>query len=429
LFLLKNLGDWGLNYNGKSGLAAAELVRKDIACAINMKFDIFNDFGGSTDVNTAKREIASFFSNVRKETGGMAAFEEKGIAPEVYCTSSSISGANQGLKDSGLNYPCQGSKDYHGRGAIQLTWNVNYGRFSEFIYGDKNILLINPELVEPTGPLGWGSSLWFWMTPQGFGGSCPPKELSGCLATGTDSPHLAMTAINGEGMGKTINIINGGYECCPKSSYRSSPVARMQSYIDFCAILKVPFADGCTASSATNAECLKKITAGCPLIKDVVIGGKSCPLKCALTSAVVWWSGSDSFKFDRATCDPLCSTTTIPGISFGGAACGADDLTTKLPPPTTKASDSTQVPPVVIVTDAPSTPKPTTLWTPQPGGATGVCNPNYKLTCSTTFLNLNYCVSQYGSCGIGSAWCNDKSLWSNACTNASTPPPTSPTTR
>ena len=33
------------------------------------------------------------------------------------------------------------------------------------------------------------------------------------------SPHEAMTSSKGKGMSQVINIINGGYDCCPSSTY------------------------------------------------------------------------------------------------------------------------------------------------------------------------------------------------------------------
>ncbi len=63
-------------------------------------------------------------------------------------------------------YPPVDGASYHGRGPIQLTWNYNYGALSEFLFGDKNILLNRPDLISQSGTLAFMSALWFWNQPQ-----------------------------------------------------------------------------------------------------------------------------------------------------------------------------------------------------------------------------------------------------------------------
>ena len=48
------------------------------------------------------------------------------------------------------DYPAVGGQCYYGRGPIQLSWNYNYGRFSDFLYGN-NTLLNNPSEVHTNG--------------------------------------------------------------------------------------------------------------------------------------------------------------------------------------------------------------------------------------------------------------------------------------
>uniref|UniRef100_A0A803MD63 Glycoside hydrolase family 19 catalytic domain-containing protein n=1 Tax=Chenopodium quinoa TaxID=63459 RepID=A0A803MD63_CHEQI len=66
--------------------------------------------GGSSDVT--KREVAAFFAHVTQETGSFCYIEE--IAKSTYCKPSEA-------------WPCNPSKQYYGRGPLQLTWNYNYG--------------------------------------------------------------------------------------------------------------------------------------------------------------------------------------------------------------------------------------------------------------------------------------------------------------
>ncbi len=81
-------------------------------------------------------------------------------------------------------YPCNGSSTpnehgiyaggcYFGRGAIQLSYNYNYGQFQNWLKAngiDVN-LLVQPNLImtKMDPPLAIMASLWFYMTPQ------PPK--------------------------------------------------------------------------------------------------------------------------------------------------------------------------------------------------------------------------------------------------------------
>jgi len=78
------------------------------------------------------------------------------------------------------DFPCSNEKDgdyfkgcYFGRGAIQISYNFNYGPFQQWLkeQGIEVDLLKNPNLVitKTDPPLAIMASLWFYMTPQ------PPK--------------------------------------------------------------------------------------------------------------------------------------------------------------------------------------------------------------------------------------------------------------
>ena len=49
--------------------------------------------------------------------------------------------------DASADYPAVDAVCYYGRGPIQLSWNYNYGQASHFIYGDKTVLLNDPDAV------------------------------------------------------------------------------------------------------------------------------------------------------------------------------------------------------------------------------------------------------------------------------------------
>lgn len=163
-------------------------------------FPAFANGAGATDVEQ-KRELAAFLAQVSHETTGGHLFGKFGLCfpEELDCIGKICSD----YSSPHPTYPPVAGKSYHGRGAIQLSHNFNYGQFSEFYFGNKNVLLNNPERVlEPE--LAWASAVWFWMTVQ------PPKP----------SAHQVMydtQGNNGGGrpstFGHTTNIINGGIEC------------------------------------------------------------------------------------------------------------------------------------------------------------------------------------------------------------------------
>ena len=60
-----------------------------------------------------------------------------GQAAKTYCSLQEV-GMDNGLPHycdaTNSDYPCQTGKSYHGRGPMQLSWNYNYGYFSEQVF-------------------------------------------------------------------------------------------------------------------------------------------------------------------------------------------------------------------------------------------------------------------------------------------------------
>ena len=169
----------------------------------------YKNFLSEGTVITRKRELAAFLANISHETTGGPAvgntyewglfFREEGEnteePPNTYT-------------QENAEYPAVAGKSYHGRGPIQLSYNYNYGPASEHIFGDKNILLSNPELVSTNADIAFMTAIWFWMTPQ-F-----PKPSAHDVIAGNWTPTAEDTQGNRiAGLGMTINIINGGVEC------------------------------------------------------------------------------------------------------------------------------------------------------------------------------------------------------------------------
>ncbi|MGS0743332.1 glycoside hydrolase family 19 protein [Glaciimonas sp. GG7] len=170
------------------------------------------------------RSMATIFAHFSQETGGHApswAVPEwrQGLyyVREAGCESDDPMdcGYNNTCDPTtwqGQTWPCGTMPDgtfkkYYGRGAKQLSYNYNYGPFSQVIFGDTNVLLQNPELVADTW-LNLASAMFFFVTPQ------PPKPSMLHVIDGTWQPNEydKKTGVI-PGFGVTTMIINGGHEC------------------------------------------------------------------------------------------------------------------------------------------------------------------------------------------------------------------------
>lgn len=124
-------------------------------------------------------------------------------------------------------------KSYFGRGAKQLSYNYNYGPFSEAMYGDVGVLLQAPERVADTW-LNLASATFFFSYPQ------PPKPSMLHVIDGTWQPNASDLAAGlVPGFGVTTQIINGGVECGGADEHAQS-ANRIAYYRAFAANLGVP---------------------------------------------------------------------------------------------------------------------------------------------------------------------------------------------
>lgn len=169
-----------------------------------------------------RRTLATMFAHFAQETGGHTAHWD---VPEWRQALVHVRemGWNETMRDGyngecnpnvwqGQTWPCgtfaNGEfKSYFGRGAKQLSYNYNYGPFSEAMFGTVRTLLDNPELVADTW-LNLASAVFFFSYPQ------PPKPSMLHVIDGTWQPNNRDLA-NGltPGFGVTTQIINGGVEC------------------------------------------------------------------------------------------------------------------------------------------------------------------------------------------------------------------------
>jgi len=171
--------------------------------------------------NNCKKDVASFFGLVRQETGSLDALEEYDHDKklEEYDCKDNKNEYGKGDIDCSWcdwtnNNRYSDDTHYYGRGALQLSWNCNYGEASKELLGDRNCLLQHPDLVTEEYLL-WTASLWFWK-----------RSLK-------DKDNFALQ----------IKEINGDQECgpCPTTANKHSAHCRhyyMEYYAD-----KVGFTD------------------------------------------------------------------------------------------------------------------------------------------------------------------------------------------
>lgn len=172
----------------------------------------FGAFLSEGSQENRKRELAAFLANVAHETGGGWPTAPGGefawglyYKEEMNYSDASVGGY---VDATNKEFPPEPGKSYHGRGPIQLSYNYNYGLMSAILYGDKNILLKNPEKVSHDPVVGYMSAISFWMTPQGNKPSCH-EVMAG---TWVPTPEQIAKGCTEGSFGVTINIINGGLE-------------------------------------------------------------------------------------------------------------------------------------------------------------------------------------------------------------------------
>ena len=118
-------------------------------------------------------------------------------------------------------------KKYFGRGAKQLSYNYNYGPFSQVMFdGDQSVLLKNPDLVASTW-LNLASATFFFVYPQ------PPKPSMLHVIDGSWVPNASDRAAGaGNNFATTIMIINAE---CGTGSEKPAAQNRIDYYRQFAA--------------------------------------------------------------------------------------------------------------------------------------------------------------------------------------------------
>ncbi|EKO3563400.1 chitinase [Vibrio fluvialis] len=213
-----------------------------------------------------RKSLATMFAHFTQETGGHTAHWEvpewrQGLVHirEMGWTEKMRGGYNGECNPDvwqGQTWPCgtfdNGEyKSYFGRGAKQLSYNYNYGPFSEAMFGTVRVLLDNPEIVADSW-LNLASAIFFFTYPQ------PPKPSMLHVIDGTWVPNSRdlKNGLTG-GFGVTTQIINGGVECGGSVEVAQS-LNRIDYYKEFANYLGVSILDnevlGCKEMKQFDAE-------------------------------------------------------------------------------------------------------------------------------------------------------------------------------
>ncbi|KAL4488327.1 hypothetical protein ABPG72_019177 [Tetrahymena utriculariae] len=191
-------------------------------------------FCNTGDDKLDKYEFAAFLTIIGSETEftyGFPCTHEQGCPDCTHCS----------YNTNGLQCLTDDKLQYFGRGPVQLSWNYNYADFSQSYFQDDR-LVKNPTLLDSNTELCWASAVWFWMERHDYGGWCMPQAgwdqhdtcdakcpngPSGCSLSQCSDAHWlprkngsCHDAMHSSGsIGQVINIINGGYDCCPTTTY------------------------------------------------------------------------------------------------------------------------------------------------------------------------------------------------------------------
>ncbi|OMP79933.1 hypothetical protein BW716_06860 [[Flexibacter] sp. ATCC 35208] len=233
----------------------------------------YGTFANEGDLTVRRRELMAFLANISQETtGGWATAPGGQYAWGLYFREEvGYEGTtNIGYRDeTNTEYPPAAGKSYHGRGPIQLSYNYNYGQASEFIFGDKNVLLANPEKVIEDGAIAFETAIWFWMAEQ-----YPKPCCHDVMIPGKWVPTATQTAAGIKaGFGATVNIINGGVEC-GGGTEKAQVVGRIGHYTRYTGLKGVSLElDG--GNNASNC--------GCANMSQFVIDNMECSQIVSLT--------------------------------------------------------------------------------------------------------------------------------------------------
>ncbi|KAF7852025.1 hypothetical protein BT93_L1119 [Corymbia citriodora subsp. variegata] len=185
-------------------------------------------FGTSGGKLTGMKEVAAFLGHVGSKTSCGYGVATGGPLAWGLCYNKELSPSQSYCDDSfKYDYPCTPSVSYHGRGALPIYWNYNYGKTGQALKVD---LLNHPEYIENNATLAFQAAIWRWMTPDKkhqpsahdvFVGNWKP----------TKNDTLAKRV---PGFGTTMNVLYGE-DVCGKGDddeHMNNMISHYQYYLD-----------------------------------------------------------------------------------------------------------------------------------------------------------------------------------------------------
>nr|ABK23781.1 unknown [Picea sitchensis] len=168
-------------------------------------------FGATGGDLVQKKELAAFFAHVATETSCESLMAQSSTAttdsPTKWglCYKEELS-PDSTYCESSLVYPCAPGVSYHGRGALPVYWNYNYGQLGQALKVD---LLHHAEDLSQNATLAFQAAMWRWMNPIKVKQPSAHQVMVGkWVPTKNDTNSLRHP-----GFGMTINILKGEAEC------------------------------------------------------------------------------------------------------------------------------------------------------------------------------------------------------------------------
>ena len=202
---------------------------------------------------------------------------------------------------------------YYGRGPFQLSWNFNYGPFSQSVNSGlkaKDAFLQDPDQIHKTGFLAFTSAIWFYMTPA------TPKPSMHEVVTKLYVPSAHDTSVGlNNSFGATIRIINGILECdkgteTPYAQNRIDYYTQLLTYFDHPQETDLGCANMQDFSDSSSSNYNQHFVAG------------DSTNTCKVTSEVTQYSYFRNDDYKRCVCDTWapgdesCLASSQSTISF-----------------------------------------------------------------------------------------------------------------
>ncbi|MCO5612027.1 hypothetical protein L7F22_066289 [Adiantum nelumboides] len=186
-------------------------------------------FGTTGGEIMQRTELAAFFAHVAHETTCGWSVAPKGPFAWGLCYKEELSPDSLYCEPS-FEYPCVPGISYHGRGALPVYWNYNYGRLGKYL---KKDLLHRPDWLASNATLAFQSALATWMLPmRPKQPSCHDVMVGKWVPSKNDTRNSIYP-----GFGMTINILNGFVECGHGEDIRM--IDRVSHYLEFLELLGV----------------------------------------------------------------------------------------------------------------------------------------------------------------------------------------------